>query len=232
MLTVNTANLISAGKMRSNCGDIRFTYLNTSDNKEYEIPYWIESRCNTANTIIWIKVPYIPANGNATVYMYYGNPDATSISNGSAVFDWFDDFSTNTISAYRRYSQGSTTTLYWDSSQGTVYAYGDSAGYQHSWVPNNMDYSDNTKIIVRVKASSSSGNNRPGIAFVKTSDLGDFIVWSVRADNGYFELVKFINGAYTVIAGAPGASYNTWYVLQAVKTELYIKFGMELQHPP
>jgi Uncharacterized conserved protein len=86
MLSVNTANLISQGKLKSDCSDIRFTYLNTSDDKEYEIPYWIESGCNTASTRIWIKIPYIPANGNATVYMYYGNPDATSKSNLTAVW--------------------------------------------------------------------------------------------------------------------------------------------------
>jgi Uncharacterized conserved protein len=95
MLTVNTTNLISAGKMRSDCGDIRFTYL-YPNNTEVEIPYWIESGCNTANTIIWIKVPYIPANGNATVYMYYGNPNAVSKSNRDAVFDFFDDFNGGT----------------------------------------------------------------------------------------------------------------------------------------
>jgi Uncharacterized conserved protein len=46
----------------------------------------------SSNSTIWIKVPYIPANGNATVYMYYGNPNAVSKSNGDAVFEFFDDF--------------------------------------------------------------------------------------------------------------------------------------------
>ena len=34
---------------------------------------------------IWVKVPEIPANDNATIYVYYGNPSATSESNQSAV---------------------------------------------------------------------------------------------------------------------------------------------------
>jgi Domain of unknown function (DUF2341). len=58
MLTVDTALLIAQGKMKPDCSDIRFTYL-YPNNTEVEIPYWIESGCNTANTIIWIKVPYI-----------------------------------------------------------------------------------------------------------------------------------------------------------------------------
>jgi Uncharacterized conserved protein len=77
--------------MNPDCSDIRFTYL-YPNNTEVEIPYWIESGCNTANTRIWIKVPYIPANGNVTVYMYYGNPNAVSMSNGDYVFEFFDDF--------------------------------------------------------------------------------------------------------------------------------------------
>ncbi len=90
-LVIDTASLISQGKLRSDCGDLRFTYL-YSNGTEVEIPYWIESGCNTANTIIWIKVPEIPASGTATVYMYYGNPSATSESNKSQVFvHWVGD---------------------------------------------------------------------------------------------------------------------------------------------
>ena len=90
-LTIDTANLISEGKMNSDCSDIRFT-----DENDNEIPYWIENGCNSANTIIWVKVPNIPANGQTTIYMYYGNPDATSESNGDEVFIFWDDFSSDT----------------------------------------------------------------------------------------------------------------------------------------
>ena len=91
-ITVNTTYFIEGGKMKSDCSDIRFTWLNETSGNEQEIPYWIESGCNSDNTIIWVKVPKIPANDNATVYMYYGNPDATSVSNGTQVFEFFDDF--------------------------------------------------------------------------------------------------------------------------------------------
>jgi hypothetical protein len=54
--------------------------------------YWLESGCNTASTKIWVKVPSIPANSTKLIYVYYGNPGATSQSNGDATFDFFDDF--------------------------------------------------------------------------------------------------------------------------------------------
>jgi len=88
-ITINTQSLITQGKMRSDCGDIRFF----DENGNY-IPYWIESGCGTTSTVIWVKVPKIPANSTTTVYMYYGNPDATSESNATNVFDLFDDFYT------------------------------------------------------------------------------------------------------------------------------------------
>jgi len=76
LITIDTASLISAGKMRSDGGDIRFT---DSDGVTL-INYWIESGINTTSTRIWVKVPSIPASGSTTIYIYYGNPSATSSS--------------------------------------------------------------------------------------------------------------------------------------------------------
>ena len=77
LVILDTASLISAGEMRSDCGDIRFT---DSDGTTL-LNYWIESGCNTPNTKIWVKVPNIPANSIKTIYLYYGNPNAESQSN-------------------------------------------------------------------------------------------------------------------------------------------------------
>jgi hypothetical protein len=87
LITLNTQTLISQGKMRDDCGDIRFALANGS-----LISYWIESGCNTTSTRIWVKVPSIPANSNTTIYVYYGNPSATSLSNPDSTMELFDDF--------------------------------------------------------------------------------------------------------------------------------------------
>jgi hypothetical protein len=98
--TLDTANLIAQGKMRSDCGDLRITL---SDGQTL-LPYWIEpwatTACNTNNTKIWTKVPSIPASSSVTIHVWYGNPSATSQSNGSAVFVFFDDASSDKRSAY------------------------------------------------------------------------------------------------------------------------------------
>ena len=56
------------------------------------IPFWIESwNASTRTASIWINVPTIPSAGT-TLYLYYGNPAATTASNGTATFEFFDDF--------------------------------------------------------------------------------------------------------------------------------------------
>jgi len=79
LVNLDTQSLISQGKMRNDCGDIRFT-------DSTQLNYWIESGCNTTSTKIWVKVPFIPASSTGTIYIYYGNPNATSLSNGTNTF--------------------------------------------------------------------------------------------------------------------------------------------------
>ena len=52
--------------------------------------YWIQET-GTNYAIVWVKVPSIPTSGTQ-MYLYYGNPIATSQSNGDATFLFFDDF--------------------------------------------------------------------------------------------------------------------------------------------
>ena len=84
-MSINTSGLVSAGKMLSDCSDMRF-----ADETAKEIPYWIESGCNSSNTKVWIKMN-LSAGSNRTIYLYYGNTGATSNSNGANVFDYYDD---------------------------------------------------------------------------------------------------------------------------------------------
>ncbi|MFA6146357.1 MAG: DUF2341 domain-containing protein [Patescibacteria group bacterium] len=80
---LDTQTLISAGKMKSDCADIRFidSDLTTALN------YWVEpGTCNTATTDIWVKVPSISASSTKTIYLYYGNSAADSVSSTTNTF--------------------------------------------------------------------------------------------------------------------------------------------------
>lgn len=83
-LTIETQNDISTGKMKSDCSDLRFA----QGSQEFE--YWIESGCNTNQTLVWIKLPTLPAAG-MTLIMHFGNPIATPVSN-PGIFPLYDNF--------------------------------------------------------------------------------------------------------------------------------------------
>jgi len=65
--------LVTAGKLQASLNDLRFTDVNGK-----LINYLIEDSTNNS-VDVWGVVPSIPTGG-ATIYMYYGNPSATSAS--------------------------------------------------------------------------------------------------------------------------------------------------------
>jgi N-acetylneuraminic acid mutarotase len=50
---------------------------------------------NRAAGTFWVKLPFIGARTSKTIYMYYGNPAAQSLSNGRDTFPLFEDFTTS-----------------------------------------------------------------------------------------------------------------------------------------
>ncbi|MCC6167460.1 MAG: DUF2341 domain-containing protein [Caldilineaceae bacterium] len=74
---VDTATLISAGKMQGDCGDVRFTTLNGQ-----ALDYYLDSSggaCSTDSTDFWVRIPTV-YSGETAIYVYYGD---TSAENGT-----------------------------------------------------------------------------------------------------------------------------------------------------
>jgi concanavalin A-like lectin/glucanase superfamily protein/uncharacterized protein DUF2341 len=73
-ITLDTATLISASKMQSDCDDLRVT-----DNNGNLLTYFIdgdsEYDCNDSDTAIYTMPQSIPVDG-VTLYLYYSNPSA------------------------------------------------------------------------------------------------------------------------------------------------------------
>ena len=76
--------------------DIRFY-----DADHNSLSYWIEEWDDTGTSTIWVKVTN---SGTSRIYMYYGNSSASSASNGTAVFEFFDDM--ETWSGWTKYGSG------------------------------------------------------------------------------------------------------------------------------
>jgi len=79
--------------MQADFDDLRFA--NASD---ATLDYWLESKTDGSSATVWVEVDSIAASGDTTIYMYYGNPAASSESNGVNTFDFFDDFEDGSIS--------------------------------------------------------------------------------------------------------------------------------------
>ena len=67
--------------------DLRFIdeYNNT-------LSYWIEEWDLSSTCLVWVKVPEIIIDQIQYIHIYYGNQDATPMSNGTETFLCFDDF--------------------------------------------------------------------------------------------------------------------------------------------
>ena len=87
-IVIDTASLVAEGKLRGDCGDLRFTL---SDGMT-QVPYWVESGCGTRSTVAWLRIPELNPGQPLTLYMYYGNPAAESKSSAWDVFLFYDDF--------------------------------------------------------------------------------------------------------------------------------------------
>jgi hypothetical protein len=88
-ITLDTQTPISQGKMRSDCGDIRFT-----DSRSFDSALWTRNfsynitNCNSANTQFLVNVAALPPTIGTTFYVYYGNPSVTSISQPISAFGY------------------------------------------------------------------------------------------------------------------------------------------------
>ncbi|HRT40318.1 MAG TPA: DUF2341 domain-containing protein, partial [Candidatus Woesebacteria bacterium] len=89
-LSIGTSSLIAAGKMKSDCTDVRLT-----DIQGKLLPHWVQTgTCNTDATVIWTKIPFLSTSANL-IYFYYGNPSADDITDSSVLPD-----SCSTVNAY------------------------------------------------------------------------------------------------------------------------------------
>lgn len=109
LVTMNTAGLVTAGKLRADCGDLRFR------DSQGELPYWLEEGCNTAATRVWVKVPVVPA-GSSQIEVRYGT-GAPGASDGRRTFAFFDDF-----------SDGVLDPSYWSAQTGAWFSVAEAGG--------------------------------------------------------------------------------------------------------
>jgi len=235
LVTLDTASLISAGKMRSDCGDIRFTDSDGVTN----LNYWLESGCNTTSTKIWVKVPLIPANSTKTIYVYYGNPSATSLSSVVNTFIREID-GAQPLKGSWHFDEGSGTTAYDDSgngNNGTIYGatwvsgkFGQALSFDgvddYVEIPNSASLNPTNEITVEAwfyPVSYTSGTGWHGIVG-KAPYTNGYLLWV--EETGSVSGLIYVGGIrYNVYSGY-NAPLNQWthavYTVKQGRMDIYI----------
>lgn len=165
-ITVDTATLITAGKMQSDCDDIRIT-----DGNGNLINHWIETGgkgCNTSTTNIWVKAPSLPTSGSF-LYVYYGNPSASNVQNGNTVFEFFDDFSGSSLdqSKWMTGTIGSTSGTDWSVSGGTL-----AGGNNNRYIQSVNTYSGDYAAYARSYTTTDNTNGFTTVGFWASTSNG------------------------------------------------------------
>jgi len=94
-VTKDGVDVYLGGTVGAAFDDIRFT----AADGETILGYYVESVSDNAGkpyADIWVNVPEIPVEG-VSLYLYYGNAGAESLSSGEAAFAMFDDFTGDEI---------------------------------------------------------------------------------------------------------------------------------------
>ncbi len=112
--TLNTAQLITANILQSDCDDLRFT-----DGNGLALPYDVTGTCNNASTTVEVIFPTI-LNGTNVGYVYYDNPAAVNEEINSAVYT---DLTPNggapsNASPTSSHEQGKAPISYWSFDEG------------------------------------------------------------------------------------------------------------------
>jgi hypothetical protein len=85
--TDNAGNVYLNSHSKVDFGDIRFT----DGDGVTLLSYWMESEVNQNYAVFWVKIPDDLSSNQAPIYIYYGNPTATTASNGPGTFLMFKD---------------------------------------------------------------------------------------------------------------------------------------------
>ena len=193
---VLTSSNFDFSKTQSNGNDIRFYDSNSTT----ALSYWTESwDANAQTASIWVKVPSVSAATTKTIYLYYGNANAPSVSNGSQTFIDFSDFQDLNGWTIANTGNGSVTN---SNGVATVAANSGSASMWRAVSPGVTSY-----VIESKYQRPSTVRNRLSLlnSDGSASALG-------------FEIGDFDQGIYW--NGWTGTSLvsNTWYTMQWIVT--------------
>lgn len=185
---------------KTDFGDIRFT----DSDKVTLLDYWIEELNQSDYCIVWVEIPNITSGENRIIYIYYGNDEATSISNGFNTFLEFDNFDDGVLDNKWKGDRSSF-------SENNGYLYSSSSGREISI---EHTYSD---VAVRSKMKISDSSTRGiGINARIQQHRGDLSLYEIK---GYAFRMRYVDSDWQIVKGT-----STWVVLSDTDTTIELKW--------
>jgi hypothetical protein len=212
-ISIGTSAPISAGKMKSDCSDIRITDLNGKI-----LSHWIEENnpgCNAAaDAKVWVKVPSIPTSGGI-LYVYYGNPNANNVADGNRVFIYFDDFKDANISAGKWTATGTGFTV----TGGNLYHSNtlEPSALWPTYTYNSSSSFTDGVIESRMQPTSCGYSYGKGLSARHADDNNEYITGLEAWSGNYAHVGKRVGGyaGWSLIAqNALTCSTSTWYKIK------------------
>ncbi|MBI5360698.1 MAG: DUF2341 domain-containing protein [Planctomycetes bacterium] len=207
-------------KAKLNYGDMKFT-----GNSGTEFPYWMEK-----DGTFWVKTAgtnSIPI-GMSTIYMYYGNASATGINNGTAVFEFFDDFNradgilgNNWIRVEGRGSISQNTAIMGTDGVKDGWAYNPATGAVNNMVMQGkmklLSVPQASRICVLTRASSTGSWATDGYGFYALID-GTVQIWDAGSIKGSTSMALTTGTTYSwemQIAPNNAMDFRLWETITA-----------------
>jgi hypothetical protein len=214
-VTLDTASLISSGKLMASGDDLRVAYQQGSGWAELDRE--VEG-VGTSSTQVWFETQAsIPVNGSDTnYYVYYGNPTAgTPPANESKVYLWFDDFNRanepdiTTEAAYQVKTNGGT----WSIENGTLKNVGANGDPNKLIITALGIVTVPVDMLVKINVASFAGGDtsRMGLSVCMDSS-GQGYCSLFHNDENSLDLLNDLRswGSHA----AYGWSLNTWYYMR------------------
>ena len=202
-------NVSYNSNMNSDFSDLRFT-----DSNSNVIPYWIENKEDSNWAYVWVKVSSLPANSDTTIYMYFGNSNATDESNGDNVFEFFDNASSDKSSDYSFvdiYSDGETGSISWNSSE--YYVLTHTQGDNEFLQINGLSM-DNFWIQADFRLETTGSNYQAG--FVGRYDSDKYYIFRENDNTKKLEINRVDGGtSATALNDTSISTDGNWHTLEA-----------------
>jgi len=193
------------GHCKSDFSDLRFI-----NDDGFCLPYWIKEFTIDNNATIWIKNEY----NDSSFYVYYGNSDASDLSNGTETFVYFEDFESY---AEDEDPDGKNN---WTTNQGSAGSYVKVVTYNGSKVLKINDDGVNPSAYFNFSDQDDIRFYWDVLTNTQNSATNGFDVYDDREGAGgllFSGMFRYQNNQYVWLPGNknfnPGKGYstNTWY---------------------